>query len=215
MHTSLYPDREGCDPLPRSFAIFPLHGVVLLPGAVLPLNIFEPRYLNMIEDTMRESRLIGMIQPPEEDAASALSEVGCAGRVSQYIETSDGRIEILLTGVCRFRVREELPSTRGYRVVQPDWAGFAGDLEPQQPREATMQGFRAALRQYFATQGIRPNWEVLDGLEANELISSLVMVLPLESADKQLLIEAPDLERRVQLFGSLIGFSPSTEGVRH
>ena len=114
--------------LPRALPIFPLPGTIVLPRADLPLNVFEPRYLNLVADALAGSRLVGMIQPdPDGGGERHLCRTGCAGRITQYRETADGRIEMILSGVCRFELGEELPTVRGYRLVVPDWDRFASD----------------------------------------------------------------------------------------
>ena len=201
--------------LPDSLPIFPLHGVVLLSGAILPLNIFEPRYLNMVEDAMRDNRLIGMIQNPNETDSQKLSEVGCAGRISHHEETSDGQIRIVLTGSCRFKITQELPSLRGYRIIQPDWESYSADFQVQQVNDELVTNFRKTLRQYLSFNHIEADWGALEKLETSELINNLVMVLPMDASDKQLLVEALDLEKRVKLFTSLINVNISNTETRH
>jgi len=215
MSSDASPFLQTFEQLPGSLAIFPLPGVVLLPGAKLPLNIFEPRCLNMVQDAMQSSHLIGMIQPGQESESKALSAVGCAGRITHYRETGDGRFEIVLSGVCRFRVATELPTVRGYRLVQPDWAPFSGDYDEQFVSDQQLLSFRQALKQHFASLDIEPDWETMDKLEADALVNNLVMALPLDGADKQLLVEAPDLEKRIQLFITLLSSSQDTEATRH
>ena len=192
--------------LPRSLPIFPLPGAILMPGAELPLNIFEPRYLNMIEDALGGPRLIGMIQPdPTADNGIDIYRSGCAGRISQYRETRDCRIEIVLTGVCRFDVGEELSTTRGYRMVVPDWTRFAGDyddldglLETRQPQLVT------DLRAYFELKGFETEMDKLQRLPVMRLVDSLTMALPFESQEKQMLLESVDAASRLENFLALI-----------
>ncbi len=209
------PFLQTFEQLPGSLAIFPLPGVVLLPGAKLPLNIFEPRYLNMVQDAMQGSHLIGMIQPSQESESKSLCEVGCAGRITHYRETGDGRFEIVLTGVCRFQIISELPTVRGYRLVQPDWTQFAEDYDQQSVSDQQLLSFRKALRSHFAELDIEPDWETMDKLEADALVNNLVMALPLDGEDKQLLVEASDLEKRLQLLTALLSTSQDTEATRH
>ena len=113
--------------LPDVLPVFPLANAVVLPGGYLPLNIFEPRYLNMVQDAMEGHRLVGMVQPRDDSTKPELYQVGCAGRVTRYYETQDGRLEIVLSGLCRFRIGEELSTTRGYRLIKPDWSEFEID----------------------------------------------------------------------------------------
>ena len=192
--------------LPQSLPIFPLPGAIVLPGAELPLNIFEPRYLNMVEDALGNHRLIGMIQPdPSADNEIDISRTGCAGRITQYRETSDCRIELVLTGVCRFDVAEELSTTRGYRMVLPDWSRFASDyqdhnesLKPRQPHLV------ADVKRYFERRGFETDMEKLERLPIMRLVDSLTMALPFEPGEKQMLLESVDAEQRLDNFLALI-----------
>jgi Lon protease-like protein len=119
--------------LPQTLPIFPLPGAIVMPGNELPLNIFEPRYLNMVSDALSTHRMIGMVQPdPDARSEHELCRTGCAGRITQYRETSDGRIEMVLSGVCRYDLGEELPTTRGYRLIVPDWSRFSDDYADQE-----------------------------------------------------------------------------------
>lgn len=206
---------QPVDQLPDSLPIFPLHGVVLLPGAILPLNIFEPRYLNMVEDAMRNNRLIGMIQNPQETDTEELSEVGCAGRISHHEKTSDGQIRIVLTGSCRFKISQELPCLRGYRIIQPDWTSYTNDFEKQDVSENSVIQFRKTLKQYLSMNHIEADWNALEKLEVSELVNNLVMVLPMDASDKQLLVESSNLEKRVKLFTSLMNVTATKTDTRH
>jgi Lon protease-like protein len=201
--------------LPDTLPVFPLGNAVLLPGGALPLNIFEPRYLNMVEDAMQGDRLIGMIQPRDDADVPALCDVGCAGRITRYGETSDGRLEIVLTGVCRFRVVEEFPSVRGYRLVQPDWSPYRHDYDDETVGDAELRLFKAVLRSYLEQQNMQVDWELLEKLDVTQLSSNLVSALPLAAEEKQLLLESPGLQQRLTLFASLLGESASTAGTRH
>ena len=181
--------------LPPEFAVFPLTGALLLPGGQLPLNIFEPRYLAMIEDTLAAGRMMAMIQPDrartDGPSGSALYRVGCLGRLTSFSETEDGHYLITLTGVARFRVAQELPMRRGYRRVRADYTGFEADLAP----EAEAAGFdRAnllqALRAYFVRRGIDANWDAIHQMPDETLVTTLAMVCPFDPAEKQALLES-------------------------
>src|SRR5436190_17714899 len=157
-------ERLGGTALPLILPIFPLTGVLLLPRGRLPLNIFEPRYLAMTRDAMAGERLIGMVQPSGPRAAGGNPPVyptGCAGRITSFTETDDGRFLITLTGTSRFRIREELPLLEGYRRVVPEWGEFARDLETEDElgfdRERLMRG----LRSYFQQHQISADWEAI------------------------------------------------------
>ena len=192
--------------LPGTLPIFPLPGAIVLPGAELPLNIFEPRYLNMIEDALGSHRLIGMIQPdPEADNDIDVCRTGCAGRISQFRETRDCRIEIALTGVCRFDVVEEMSTTRGYRMVVPDWSRFAGDYDDigslLDNRKAQLI---ASLQTYFERNGFETDMDKLERLPAVRLVDSLAMALPFDAREKQMLLESVDAASRLESFLALI-----------
>lgn len=193
--------------LPQSLPIFPLPGAIVMPRAELPLNIFEPRYLNMVEDALGSQRLIGMIQPdPAADSDIDICRTGCAGRITQYRETSDCRIEMVLTGVCRFDVAAELSTTRGYRMVQPDWSRFSGDYDANEDLlEARRPKLVASLEAYFRRKGFDTDMEKLARLPAMRLVDSLTMALPFEAAEKQMLLESVSAETRCDNFLDLIG----------
>ena len=205
--------------LPQSLPIFPLPGAIVLPGAELPLNIFEPRYLNMIEDALGSHRLIGMIQPdPAADNDIDLCYTGCAGRISQYRETSDCRIEILLTGVCRFDVDTELSTTRGYRMVQPDWSRFVGDYEDvDKILEARQPQLIAGLGGYFESKGFQTDMDKLERMPVMRLVDSLTIALPFDPAEKQMLLESVTAETRLDKFLALIDgeFEVPDSATRH
>ncbi len=190
------------DHLPATLPIFPLAGAVVMPGAQLPLNIFEPRYLNMVQDALASHHLIGMIQPDEQagDSEPRLHRTGCAGRISAYQETYDGRIEIVLSGVCRFDIREELPTTRGYRLVVPDWSRFSSDYEFPRFDEARQQApFFNVLDHYLETQELELDESVIRKLPFARLLNVLTTLLPLRHADKQAIIEAVSFDERYRL----------------
>ena len=185
--------------LPTLIPVFPLDGALLLPGGQLPLQIFEPRYLNMIDDAMSGERVIGMIQTREggERARPRLAKVGCAGRVTAYAETGDGRYMITLSGVCRFGVGEELIINTPYRQVRADYSGFAADLEPEGGEvKFDRAPFIATLRRYLEHKGLSVEWEAVNAAPAGALINSLAMGLPLDPAEKQALLEAATLDDR-------------------
>jgi Lon protease-like protein len=194
--------------LPDIIPVFPLSGVVLLPGARLPLNIFEPRYLAMIEDALGQGRIIGMIQPnvPEgqETPLPPLYNVGCAGRITSFNETEDGRYLIGLTGVCRFAVAEELPMEKAYRRVKPDWKRFALDVNVVDEREIDRQRLFGILKPYFKLQGIAADWNAVQNTPNDMLISSLAMICPLAPNERQALLEAPTLHERADLLMALL-----------
>lgn len=193
--------------LPSALPVFPLPGVLLLPRGRLPLNIFEPRYLALVEDAMAAGRLMGMIQPLDPSCRTrcpALYETGCAGRITNFSETEDGRLLITLSGLSRFRVVRELPMERGYRRVQPAWERFAGDLDGEPAAGLDRARLLAGLRPYFKAQGISANWDAIEGTPDERLVTSLAMICPFEPSEKQALLEAPDLAERARLLIALI-----------
>ena len=177
--------------LPGTLTIFPLPGAILMPGNELPLNIFEPRYLNMVSDALGGDRMIGMIQPdPDAGDDTGLYRTGCAGRISQYRETSDGRIEMVLTGVCRFDVGEEVPTTRGYRLIMPEWSRFGDDYADHESVLQTQHDLLLhTLRRYFDTRQLEVDWSLLERLPTIRLMYSMCMALPLGEQDKQVMLE--------------------------
>lgn len=188
-------DPRSLDELPAELSIFPLAGATLLPGTQLPLNIFEPRYLNMVLDALGEHRLVGMIQPdPARQGPEPVMiyGVGCAGRIVAFNETADGRLLISLQGVCRFRVREELPLRRGYRRVRPDFESFAVDLRPAPAFGLDRGALRDSMSTYLEHKGIRVDWDALEKMSDGQMVDFLSMHLPLSLEDKQALVEATD-----------------------
>ena len=195
---------------PPVLAVFPLTGALLLPRGQLPLNIFEPRYLTMIDDAMSGSRLIGMIQMREAENVALkprLSAVGCTGRITSYVETDDGRYLVTLTGICRFRVAEELAVPTPFRQVRPDYAPFSGDLvampESDFPRERLLD----ALRQYLSQRDLKADWRSVMSAPAETLVNALAMLCPFEPAEKQALLEGPGWLERVETLVALLEMS--------
>ena len=204
--------------LPSEIAVFPLSGALLLPGGRLPLNIFEPRYLAMTQDSLAAGRMFGMIQPepgaPRGETGPGLYRIGCLGRLSSFAETEDGRLLITLTGVIRFRVAEELPMRRGYRRVQADYAGFEADLDlGEKPTGVDRAALLGALRAFFQARGIEANWEAIEQTSDEMLVLTLAMVCPFEVREKQALLVAATPEERAEILVSLlrIGAHPEPE----
>jgi Lon protease-like protein len=196
--------------LPDTIPVFPLPGALLLPRGKLPLHIFEPRYLAMIEDAMKTpSRLIGMIQPYDAPGkAGKLHSIGCAGRLTAFIETDDGRYMITLSGMSRFRVTEEVEGFAPYRRCRVSWAGFDRDLGPvERDPEFARDVFMNALCRYFDDQGLKTDWDQLGDAEDELLINSLSMLCPFAPEDKQALLEAPSLSTRRETLMTLIEYA--------
>ncbi|WP_207460212.1 LON peptidase substrate-binding domain-containing protein [Azospirillum sp. SYSU D00513] len=198
------------DRLPRDLPIFPLPGVLLLPRGRLPLNIFEPRYLAMVEDALGGGRMIGMVQPTDpgtRSQAPAVYGTGCAGRITSFTESEDGRFLITLSGVCRFDVRQELEGARGYRRVEADWDRYAGDLEEERGASFDRPKLLAGLRGYLKANGISVDWDAIGSTPDERLVTSLAMICPFGPGEKQALLEAPDLQQRAKLLIALIEMS--------
>ncbi len=205
---------QRAEDLPGVIPVFPLNGVLLLPGAELPLNIFEPRYLNMIDDAMGGERLIGMIQtgamePTQFPKPGTLAQIGCVGRITSYSETGDGRYLITLTGICRFKVAEELKALKPYREVRADFATFENDLvedagSPPEVSRTDKRVFFEALRRYLYRRGLALDWQTAEAAPADALVGSLSMALPFDPAEKQALLEAPTPRDRYEALLALL-----------
>ena len=208
--------REPGD-LPRRLKVFPLPGALLLPHAELPLNIFEPRYLAMIEDALAGDRLIGMIQPAHDEAdlagAPALKHVGCAGRITSFAETADGRILITLSGICRFAIVKELAASKPYREVEANYSDFADDLA-EGARDAGVD--RASLlkvfRDYLAANDMSADWDEVRAAPTEALVNTLALLAPYAPRDKQALLEAKDLKSRADVLIALTEMALARQG---
>ncbi len=200
--------------LPATLAVFPLPGALVFPRWQLPLNIFEPRYLNMIDDAMAGSRLIGMVQVAGgTKARPGLAGVGCAGRITSYSETADGRYLITLTGVCRFKVARELDVTTPYRQVAPDWQPYAGDLAPAPDGdERVRRALVLAFRDYASANSIEADWTAMEEASFETLVHALASGCPFEPAEKQALLEARTLQARAEALTALLEFGSAPGG---
>lgn len=196
--------------LPSELPIFPLAGAVVMPGVQLPLNIFEPRYLNMVDAALAANHLIGMVQPLSGTAFDDMPElhrVGCAGRITSYSETSDGRIVMVLTGICRFEICAELDMRRGFRRAKPGWERFTVDYHEDEESLADRETFLASLKAYAGVRNVEVPWDDVDGMGDSDLVNLLCAHLPLAPEDKQALIETLDLADRAQLMRGLMDMS--------
>ena len=180
--------RNKFEDLPGELPIFPLGGVLLLPRGQLPLNIFEPRYVAMVDSVMGSHRLIGMVQTKDD---GSVYKVGCAGRITSFNETSDGRYEIVLTGLCRFRFDGELSQVNGHRRVNPVWDDYAGDMDSIASLDIDRAKLRKLLKNYFEQQGLTCSWDAVDQASDEKLMTNLAMIFPFEAQEKQALLEAP------------------------
>jgi Lon protease-like protein len=189
--------------LPASIPVFPLAGALLLPRGELPLNIFEPRYMAMIDDALRGDRLIGMVQPDGEGEGqerSAMLPVGCAGRLTAVQETGDGRYLITLTGLARFRIVDELVATTPYRQCRVDFAPFAADLVPGTGEDAVdRDAVMRTLEAYLDANQLEADWAGIRRASNEALVNALAMMSPYGLREKQALLEAPDLKTRAEI----------------
>lgn len=197
--------------LPEIVPIFPLPGALLLPRARLPLHIFEPRYLAMLDDALKTpERIIAMIQPAVHGKGGddALHQIGCAGRVTQFSETEDGRYMITLSGVSRFRVEQELSGFQPYRRCQVTWGDFARDLgSAEKDAGFDRSGFLDLLMRFFDSRELSTDWDSLQEADDELLINSLSMMLEFQPEDKQALLEAPSLSTRRETLVTLMEFT--------
>ncbi|MCF3947391.1 LON peptidase substrate-binding domain-containing protein [Acidiphilium sp. AL] len=200
--------------LPEIFPVFPLTGALLLPGGRLPLNIFEPRYLAMVDDALGAGRVFGMIQPdpqrPEGPVGPNLYRIGCLGRISAFSETDDGRYLITLTGLIRFCVVEEAEMRRGYRRAHGDVSEFRHDLvvaaggEGMADRTVSRSRLMASLRRYFHATGVDANWDAIEAISDQALVITLCMACPFSPVEKQALLEAPTEAERASALLALL-----------
>lgn len=193
--------------LPRVLPVFPLTGALLLPGGRLPLTIFEPRYVQMVEQALGAGRFIGMVQPTEPEARverPRLHLTGCVGRIAAFSETDGRRYSITLTGVCRFYIAEELASENLYRLVRPNYDAYRADMNIVEQTPIDRVRLLLALRAYVAASGDDFDWKSIEGLGDNDLVTSLAMACPFEPMEKQALLEAGDLGERARALTALI-----------
>jgi Lon protease-like protein len=193
--------------LPVLLPVFPLTGALLLPRGVLPLNVFEPRYLAMVDAAMAGNRIIGMIQPKvheDKHIRPPLSDVGCAGRITSYQESDDGRYVVALTGICRFRIAEELDASTPFRQIKPDYAAFAADLVGSDYQSFPRDRLMSALKGWLTQREMKADWQSMMSAPAESLVNALAMMCPFEPAEKQALLEAPGLPERADTLVALL-----------
>ena len=205
--------------LPQNIPLFPLPGALLLPNSRLPLNIFEPRYINMVEDTIAtKHRLIGMIQPVKINTGKEISEknkyqkVGCAGRIVSFTETGDGRYLITLEGVSRFNFMNEVEHQEPYVLSQIDWSFYKHDLTPLEDMNGfDRNDFLEILKKYLDSAQIASDWEVLKKAKEEVLVNSLSMLCPFEPDEKQVLLEADTIRNRLDVLVTLMKLSSEND----
>jgi hypothetical protein len=204
------PEPRGSPPphYPGILPLFPLSGVILLPRGQLPLNVFEPRYLSLVDDALRGERVIGIVQPqgePGQSARSPLFEIGGLGRITAFAETDDRRYLITLTGLTRFRIVRELAVLTPYRQAEVSYERFADDrAQPNEVPSLDRPALLAALKRYFAANRIETDWESVERAPTEGLVNSLSMIAPVAPAEKQALLEAKTAAERAAILVTLI-----------
>jgi uncharacterized protein len=202
----------GFDEISRTIALFPLGGALLLPRGQMPLNIFEPRYLDMVREAMNETHLIGMVQPLDPTSTELEPEIyrtGCVGRIDAFKETQNGTMLITLTGLCRFQVIEELPMTQPYRRALVSYAKYRRDMDVVESAGFKRQELFAALQGYLDMKELDTDWKSLEKISDESLVSSLAMMCPFEPSEKQALLEADTLAQRGDILTMLMQFADS------
>jgi uncharacterized protein len=195
--------------LPAKLPVFPLSGALLLPRTDLPLNLFEPRYLELFETAMAGDRIVGMIQPMNESGDESgkknpkLANVGCAGRITSYNETGDGRLVVTLTGIARFKVKKELKTDLPYRMVQADYKPFAVDFTKPTTNDVNRTGVLKAFRDYLEANNMTTNWSEVEQVPNELLVNSLSLMAPYPAEEKQALLEAEDVKARAEMLIAL------------
>lgn len=194
--------------LEPALPVFPLSGALLLPNSQLPLNIFEPRYLAMIDAAMSKNGMIGMIQPRDPGPKPVCYDIGCAGKIVEYAELDDGRYLVALGGLCRFRVIEELPVTTAFRQMMVSYDGFEQtDLAAQSERFlADRDALIASIDAFLKKRDLACDWDAVDAADDESLVNGICMVAPFQPPEKQALLEAQDLAKRAVLLQSLLDF---------
>ena len=195
---------SGPQDLPAVIPVFPLEGALLLPRGEMPLNVFEPRYLQMVDDAMRSHRIIGMVQPDGGDEVEGLKPglyaCGCAGRITAFGESGDGRYMLTLTGIVRYRIVDELAVDTPYRQCQVDYADFASDFVPGEGEEGVDRaGVIRTLRDFAKANDLTVDWRGIDAAPSDALVNALAMMSPFGPREKQALLEAVDLKSRADV----------------
>ncbi|WP_342634957.1 LON peptidase substrate-binding domain-containing protein [Dichotomicrobium thermohalophilum] len=197
--------------LPQQLPVFPLQGCIMLPRSTLPLNVFEPRYLQMVADILAGPRILGIVQPERTDAGQSppgknapLRRVGCAGRLTAYTETDEGTIILSLSGIARFQIVREVETGKPYRICEVNYAPFVTDFARGHGQEqVNLTRFMRVLRSYLDTHNLRADWEALNRSPVELLINTLAMISPYGPEEKQALLEAPDLRTRSEVLMAL------------
>jgi uncharacterized protein len=203
--------------LPQTIPVFPLEGAILFPRGVLALNIFEPRYLNMVDDALGEERLIGMIQPAlgqEESTIPDLAAVGTLGRITTFSETDDGRYLVTLTGIARFNLEQEIQAGTPYRQAIASYDAFAADFAPDSDRAIDRAALMASLKTYANLHGFNVDWDSVEQAPTETVINVASQICPFDSAAKQALLEAQTLEDRARALVALLEWDVASDDQR-
>ena len=198
-----YPFTQTFDKLPEQLPIYSLENA-LLPGGELPLELSEPGDLALFLRALKTDQLIGMVQPQHSNPEHNIHQIGCAGRIRQYRERKDGRLNIMLTGVCRYRIVEEFPQKDGYTMARVDWSDFEHDYQDESVESPMIEHFKVTLRDYFDRHNMQVDWQVLDKAPIEEVVNNLILVINLDIDSKQRLLEARTVKQRLGLFSELL-----------
>jgi len=189
---------------PNIIPVFPLSGVIYFPKTNLPLNIFEQRYLNLINDAYNKDKLMGMVQSKKEN--DSVYEIGCLGKISEYQKSKDGRILINLTGISRFKILKEIPNDKLYREFRVDYEDFEEDFENANNNEVDARQLMEKAKKFFKRNGLLLNWREFEKLDHAQKINTLAMIAPISNEEKQKLLEAISLENKIKTLESIISF---------
>ena len=210
----LYSFEHNINELPTSLPLFPLNKVLLLPRAKLPLNLFENRYLHMLDYALANKRTIGMVQPKEKVLKNSeiknpnLYQIGCAGRVTAFSETNDNRYELILKGVCRFKINKEKKIVNGFRSADVSWDLFKKDYEVDNLSDLNKRhDFEALLKVFLKKISISADWEMVETTSDEDLVNMISMCSPFDVSEKQALLEAKTLDKRLEVLTSLMQMS--------
>lgn len=202
--------------LPDTIPVFPLPGALLLPRADMPLNIFEPRYLAMVDQALCSDRVIGMIQPGNgrhaTDDGASLCRVGCVGRITSLAETGDDRYLITLSGIARFALVDEIEAGRSFRMCRISTVDYAGDFDPVDEKSVDRSMVMKTFRDYLSANDLQADWESVERASNENLVNTLAMMAPFGPMEKQALLEAPDLRARAETLVAMTELQLSRDG---
>ena len=191
------------DKLPAELPIYPVENA-LLPGGELPLELSVPDDIALFQRALRTDQLIGMVQPEYSEPEGSIYQIGCAGRIRQYRERKDGKLNIMLTGVCRYNIVEQVRQKDGYIIARVDWTGFENDYETEDVELPIIKDFKETLRIYFDRHNMQVDWKALNKLPIEQVVNNLVLVMNLDIDSKQRLLESPTVTQRLGLFSKLL-----------